>query len=476
MTAALWTLDALVAATGGRVVGSPRAEVHGISIDSRTIDSDEAFFAILGDSRDGHDFVPAALERGAALAVVAEARLAELPADGRYLVVDDVLEALRAIGRAARARTNARIVAVTGSVGKTSTKEALRHVLSEQGKTHASVASYNNHWGVPLTLARMPADCAFGIFEIGMNHAGEITPLAHLVRPHVAVVTTVAPVHLEFFRDVDAIAEAKAEIFDGLEPGGAAVIDGDIDQTPILVEAALAHGARVVRFGRTPACETHVVQMSLQAESSTVMADVLGHALTYKIGAPGRHVVRNSLAVLSCVVLVGADLARAGLALAAMTPPKGRGERHVLHLGHGEAMLIDESYNANPASMRAAIDLLGHADVGLKGRRIAVLGDMLELGSRGERLHAELAGVLAAARIDRCYLAGPLMHALWHELPPDMQGAHAATAKEIEATLLAAVQPGDAIMVKGSFGSRMGPIVEALKARYSSTRAKSDDL
>ncbi|MDK9696339.1 MAG: UDP-N-acetylmuramoylalanyl-D-glutamyl-2,6-diaminopimelate--D-alanyl-D-alanine ligase [Siculibacillus sp.] len=476
MTAPLWTLDDLVAATGGRVAGVPSAEIGGISIDSRTISPGDAFFAIQGDARDGHDFVESALARGAGACVVAEEKLGALPEGGRYVVVDDVFEALRRLARAARARTGARIVAVTGSVGKTSTKEALRHVLSDQGRTHASVASYNNHWGVPLTLARMPADCAFGIFEIGMNHAGEIAPLTALVRPHVAVVTTVAPVHLEFFRDVEAIAEAKAEIFDGLEPGGVAVVDGDVPQAGILIDAAAAKGARVVRFGIGEGLEAHLVRASLQADNSTVMATILGDAITYKIGAPGRHVVKNSLAVLATAVSVGADLARAGLALAAMTPPKGRGERHTLRLGHGEATLIDESYNANPASMRAAIDLLGHAPVGLEGRRIAVLGDMLELGSQGEALHASLAEALVAARVDRVFLAGPLMHALWRALSTDMQGAWAPTAAELEPKLLAAIRPGDALMIKGSNGSRMGPVVEALKSRFSSTRALAEDV
>ncbi len=476
MTAPLWTLADLVAATGGRVVGRPTGTIGGISIDSRTLAETDAFFAIQGDARDGHDFVEAALGRGAGVCVVAEEKLGALPADGRYVVVDDVLEALRRLAIAARARTTARIVAVTGSVGKTSTKEALRHVLAGQGKTHASVASYNNHWGVPLTLARMPADCAFGVFEIGMNHAGEITPLTALVRPHVAVVTTVAPVHLEFFRDVEAIAEAKAEIFSGLEPGGAAVVDGDVAQAGILIAAAAAKGARVVRFGIGEGFEARLVRASLQAETSTVMANVLGGAITYKIGAPGMHVVKNSLAVLATTALVGADLARAGLALADMAPPKGRGERHTLHLGHGEAVLIDESYNANPASMRAAIDLLGHTPVGLEGRRVAVLGDMLELGPQGEALHAGLAEALIAARTDRVFLAGPLMHALWRALPIDMQGAWAATAKELEPKLLLAVRPGDALMVKGSNGSRMGPVVEALKSRFSSTHALAEDV
>ena len=476
MTAPLWNLEAFVSAMEGRVVGRAGAGIVGISIDSRTIAPDEAFFAILGDARDGHDFVEAALARGAGVCVVSEDKLGALPVDGRYVVVDDVLDALRRLAVAARARTDARIVAVTGSVGKTSTKEALRHVLAGQGETHASVASYNNHWGVPLTLARMPADCAFGVFEIGMNHAGEITPLVAMVRPHVAVVTTVAPVHLEFFHDVEAIAEAKAEIFSGLEAGGAAVVDGDVAQAHILVAAAEARGARIVRFGIGEGFEAHLERASLQAETSTVMATVLGEAITYKIGAPGMHVVKNSLAVLACAALVGADLARAGLALAAMAPPKGRGERHVLRLGHGEAVLIDESYNANPASMRAAIDLLGHAPVGLEGRRVAVLGDMLELGPQGEALHAGLAEALVSARVDRVFLAGPLMHALWRVLPVDMQGAWAPNSKDLEPKLVAAIRAGDALVVKGSNGSRMGPVVEALKSRFSSTRTIAEDV
>lgn len=474
MTRPLWTLEDFAHGCGGRVVGRPVARIEGISIDSRTIGAGDAFFAIKGEARDGHDFVETALKYDAAVCVVAEDRLADLPVNGRYVVVDDVLAALERLGRAARARTKAKIVAVTGSVGKTSTKEALRHVLSAQGRTHASVASYNNHWGVPLTLARMPADCAWGIFEIGMNHPGEITPLAAMVRPHVAVVTTVAPVHLAQFRDVEEIAEAKAEIFSGLESNGVAIIDGDVAQLPILEAAAEVAGARIVRFGEGGACEARLVAVSLQADNSTAVASILGTEITYKIGAPGRHVVKNSLAVLAVVAVLGADLARAGLALAAMTPPKGRGERHTLHLGHGEALLIDESYNANPASMRAAIDLLGQTPVGLKGRRIAVLGDMLELGPQGETLHVDLAEALRAARIDRVYCAGPLMHALWHALPPEMQGAQALASKDIETQLAAAVQPGDAIMIKGSNGSRMGPVVETLKSRFASTRAHDE--
>jgi UDP-N-acetylmuramoyl-tripeptide--D-alanyl-D-alanine ligase len=474
MTAPLWTLDAFAAACGGRIVGTPAPAITGISIDSRTITPGEAFFAIKGDVHDGHGFVVNALAAGAGVAVVAEDRLADMPVDGRYVVVDDVLEALRRLGIASRARTSAKILAVTGSVGKTSTKEALRLVLSAQGKVHASVASFNNHWGVPLTLARMPADVDFGVFEIGMNHAGEITPLTRMVRPHVAIVTTVAPVHLEFFDSVDDIARAKAEIFDGLEPGGAAVVNGDIAQAGILAEAALAVGARVVRFGEGEGLDSRLETVALLPDCSTMKARILGEPVTVKIGAPGRHVAINALAVLSAAVLAGADLARAAVALAGLEPPQGRGLRSALKIGRGEALLIDESYNANPASMRAAIDLLGQMPVGFRGRRIAVLGDMLELGETGPALHADLAGALVSARIDRVFACGPLMRSLWQALPSELRGAYADSSKDLQPILLDEVAAGDAVMIKGSLGSRMGPLVKALQARYGAVAVSED--
>ncbi|MEJ1161557.1 UDP-N-acetylmuramoylalanyl-D-glutamyl-2,6-diaminopimelate--D-alanyl-D-alanine ligase [Prosthecomicrobium sp. N25] len=474
MTAPLWTLDALATACRGRIVGAPAAAITGISIDSRTILPGEAFFAIRGDVHDGHGFVAKALAAGAGVAVVAEEKLADMPGGGRYVVVDDVLEALRRLGVAARARTGAKIVAVTGSVGKTSTKEALRLVLSAQGRVHASVASFNNHWGVPLTLARMPADVDFGVFEIGMNHAGEITPLTRMVRPHVAIVTTVAAVHLEFFASVDDIARAKAEIFLGLEPGGAAVVNGDIEQTPILIEAARAVGARVVTFGEGEGLDSRLGTIALLPDCSTLKATVLGEPVTAKIGAPGRHVAVNALAVLSAAVLAGADLARAALALADLAPPEGRGQRSSLRIGKSEALLLDESYNANPASMRAAIDLLGQMPVGLRGRRIAVLGDMLELGETGPALHAGLAPALEAAAIDLVFCCGPLMRSLWQALPAERRGAYAETSNDLQPILLEAVSAGDAVMVKGSLGSRMGPIVKALQARHGAVAVSED--
>lgn len=467
MSDPLWTLNAFVDAAGGSIRGDAGAEITGISIDSRTLEPGDAFVAIKGDRLDGHDYVAAALEAGASLALVDESRLADLPEDGRYVVVADPLEALRNLGMAARARTEARIVAVTGSVGKTGTKEALRLTLAPSGKVHASVASFNNHWGVPLTLARMPADTEYGVFEIGMNHAGEITPLVKMVRPHVAIITTVQPVHLEFFDSVEQIAKAKAEIFDGLEPGGIAILNRDNLQFDLLKFLAATKGiASIHTFGENPGADSHTQNVVSYPAGSSVDASILGQEITYKIGAPGKHHVKNSLAVLTAVSDLGADLAKAGLALDTMRAPKGRGQVTRLPVANGELNLIDESYNANPASMRAALAVLGEAPVTRPGRRIAVIGDMRELGTDADRLHAELLQPITDADIDAVFCAGPHMHALWQELPHDLRGHYCEDAKDLEDVLLSDVRAGDVVMIKGSLGTRMGPLVEALKKEY----------
>jgi UDP-N-acetylmuramoyl-tripeptide--D-alanyl-D-alanine ligase len=463
----LWTIDAMAAAMRADRCGRLPAGVSGISIDTRTIAPGEAFFAIQGENRNGHDFVEAALRAGAGLAVVARDKRSHFPSDAPLLAVEDVLDGMRDLARAARARLTGKVIAVTGSAGKTGTKEALRLALSAEGKTHASAASYNNHWGVPLSLARCPADVKFAVFEIGMNHAGEITPLTKLVRPHVAIVTTIAPVHLEYFGSLEKIADAKAEIFLGVAPGGAAVINRDIPQYEQLHDAAKAAGvARIVSFGEHKGADARLLRVALAPDCSTIEANILGAAVSYKIGAPGQHLVLNSLAVLAAAVLVGADLALAALALAQWQPAAGRGQRIVLGVPGGEALLIDESYNANPASMRAALALLGQAEIGARGRRIAVLGDMLELGSDGARLHAELADAVAAANVDSVYCSGPLMHALWEALPSQVRGGYAETAAALEPAVIAAINAGDAVMVKGSLGSKMGPIVKALQKYF----------
>jgi UDP-N-acetylmuramoyl-tripeptide--D-alanyl-D-alanine ligase len=460
----LWTVEAMAQAMGAEPSGALPAAVSGLSIDSRSLAPGEAFFAITGDSRDGHEFVPAALKHGAALAVVATDQRASLPDDARLLAVSDVLAGLRDLARAARARTDAKVIGVTGSVGKTSTKEALRLALARSGETHASVASYNNHWGVPLSLARCPASARYAVFELGMNHAGEIEPLARLVRPHVAIITTVEPVHLEFFGSVAAIADAKAEIFAGIEPGGAAVINRDNPQFARLARAARSAGVEhIVSFGEHAKAEARLLKCALHSDCSTVQARILGTDVTYKLGAPGRHFVVNSLAVLAAVSLSGADLALAALSLAEIKPASGRGARITVELRDGQALLIDESYNANPASMRAALALLGQANVGPRGRRIAVLGDMLELGPRGADLHRELAEPVLAHGTDLVFCSGPLMQALWEALPSERRGGYAETSAALESQLLAAIRPGDAVLVKGSLGSRMGLLVKALQ-------------
>jgi UDP-N-acetylmuramoyl-tripeptide--D-alanyl-D-alanine ligase len=459
----LWTVEDMAAAMGAERQGALPHAVSGVSIDSRTIGQGQAFFAI-ADRRDGHDFVAAALAAKAGLAVVAAGRRGEMPKDAPLLVVPDVLAGLRALAAAARSRTLAKVIGVTGSVGKTSTKEALRLALSKDGETHASAASYNNHWGVPLSLARCPASARYAVLEMGMNHAGEIEPLSRLARPHIAVITAIAPVHLEFFGSLARIADAKAEIFLGLEAGGAAVLNRDDTQYARLKRRAKEAGVdRVVSFGAHEKADARLIKCALHAECSTVQADILGSELAYKIGAPGRHLVDNSLAVLAATVLAGADLALAALALSEFKPASGRGAAIEIDLPGGPALVIDDSYNANPASVAASLALLGQTPIGPHGRRIAVLGDMLELGPRGRALHRGLLEPVLAGAVDLVFCCGPLMRALWLALPASRRGGYAGDSAALEAQVLSAIHAGDAVMVKGSLGSRMAPIVKALQ-------------
>ncbi len=465
---ALWTADAMTSAMKAVAQGRLPAAVSGISIDSRSLHPGDAFFAIAGDSRDGHEFVEAALKNGAGLAVVARDKRSMFAADAPLLIVDDVLEGLRDLGRAARARLRGRVIAVTGSVGKTSTKEALQLVLSRSGLTHASAASYNNHWGVPLSLARCPAEASFAVFELGMNHPGEIGPLSRMVRPDIAIITTIAPVHLQYFNSVDEIADAKAEIFEGLERDGIAILNRDNAQFDRLSKHAVdARVSRTVSFGESEACDARLLRCVLQPDHSSVQANILGDEVTYKLGAPGRHLVINSLAVLSAAKLAGADLALSALALGELQPAQGRGTRILLHVPGGNALLIDESYNANPVSMRAAIALLGQAETGPRGRRIAVLGDMLELGAQSALLHRDLAEAIAQNGVDLVFCSGPEMQNLWDALPPNRRGSYASNSGALEPLVLEAVASGDAVMVKGSNGSKMTPIVKALQRKFA---------
>ena len=374
---------------------------------------------------------------------------------GPLYVVSDVLPALERLGVAARARSPARIVAVTGSAGKTSTKEALRLVLAQAGASHAPVASYNNHWGVPLTLARMPKHTSFGIYEIGMNHQGEITPLSAMVRPHVAIITTIAPVHLEYFESLDDIADAKAEIFSGLVQGGVAILNRDIaEYERLLAHAKASPAGHAASFGEHEKADAKLVSVTLGADHSIVQAEVCGHRLTYRLGAPGRHLAMNSLAVLLTAKAFGVDLELAAGTLAFFSAQPGRGERLRLSAKNGPFTLIDESYNANPASVRAAIALAGALPLPGKGRRIAVLGDMLELGDKGAAMHAELAGEALANHIDLVFAAGPLMKHLFEALPGHLQGAWRDRASDLAAVVVAEVQSGDMVIVKGSNASR----------------------
>lgn len=476
----LWTLGEVISATGGRCAGDPAASLTGFSIDSRVLNPGEGFIAIRGPKRDGHDFVAKALAADAACAVVEktfpgdsgiEAREREDAALGfdesRLVRVQDTFDALNDLGRAGRARTeHAVMIGVTGSVGKTGTKEALRVALSPSGSVHASMKSFNNHWGVPLTLANMPRDIDYGVFEVGMNHAGEISKLTRLVRPHIAIITTVAPVHLGFFDSVEGIADAKAEIFEGLEPGGAAVLNRDNVHFERLAAAARRQGAEIIPFGEDERAKVRLLSSDLSPEGSTATADVLGETLTYRVGAPGRHVVQNTLAVLAAVKLAGANLAAAADALGAIQPSEGRGQRFVMTTGRGPVCIVDESYNANPASMRAALATLGLTPRSEYKRRIAVLGDMLELGEDSPRLHRELAEAVDAAGIDVVFACGPDMAGLYEAVPAERRGGYAKTSEELASLLLPRIEPGDIVMVKGSLGSRMAPLVDGLKRAF----------
>lgn len=464
----IWTSDRLIAALRGSVSGAV-PDISGVSIDTRTLQPGDLFVALTGDSRDGHAFVRAAFDKGAAAALINVAHHAELRHAGPVIVVEDTLDSLRSLGIAARERSSARICAVTGSVGKTGTKDALRTVLALQGEAHASVASYNNHFGVPLTLARMPETTRYGVFEIGMNHAGEITPLSKMVRPHVALVTTVEAVHLEFFDSVAGIADAKGEIFAGLEQGGTAVLNLDNPYFDQLVGHAKERAGRILSFGAAEGADVRLVALALDPEQSTLEIDYLGKRMRYEYGSPGRHLALNSLAVLACVGALGADVDAAAGAFSAIKPPPGRGQKFRIGDGDDAITVIDESYNANPASMRAALAVLGAAATGKNGRRIAILGDMLELGPSASTLHAEIAEAIEASGADLAFLCGPLMKNAWDALPMRIRGAYAGDSAALESQVTRALTSGDTLMIKGSLGSRMGRIVEAVKKQSAGT-------
>lgn len=461
MSAPLWTAAEAEAATGGRAAAGFAAT--GVSIDTRTLAPGDLFVALTA-ARDGHEFVAAALAKGAAAALVSRVP-AGVPADAPLLVVPDVLAGLAALGRAGRARFGGRLVAVTGSVGKTSTKEMLRLLLARQGAVHAAEASYNNHWGVPLTLARMPADAAAAVIEIGMNHRGEIAPLAGLARPHVALITAIAPAHLEALGSIEAIAEEKADIFTGLAPQGVAVFPGDHPTTPIMAAAAARHGARPVTFGAAEGCDLRLIRVHATAEATVAEALAGGREVLFRLPGAGPHFAANALGALAAAEAAGADLALAALDLAGWSPPAGRGARRRIALDPVEEAgfeLIDDAYNANPASLGAALEMLAGSAPQGRGRRIAILGDMLELGPDEARIHAELAAHPAMAAIDTVHCVGPRMAHLWAALPAFRRGLQAETAEALAGGAAGLVQPGDIVLVKGSKGSRVARVVDAL--------------
>jgi UDP-N-acetylmuramoyl-tripeptide--D-alanyl-D-alanine ligase len=468
MSEHLWTTAAMVAAMSGRPRGNMPEGVGGISIDSRAMGPGDAFFAIKGDRVDGHDYANVAVANGAGLLVVSEGKLPALgKVNAPFIVVPDVLQAMEKLALAARARSAARIIAVTGSVGKTTTKEMLRHVLSACGRVHYSPASFNNHWGVPLTVARLPESADYGVFEIGMNHPDEIRPLVKLVRPHVAIVTTVAAAHLGNFNSLEEIAAAKAEIFEGVTDDGHVLINRDNDQYQFLENAATACGiANIHSFGTHAKADFRLVDYQSDGDVATFWASIAGQTVEVSLRAPGRHIAENAVAVLAACYLAGADMDAVVSAFGGVSAGKGRGQRIRLNAPDGAFTVIDESYNANPASMRAAIELLDGARPVLGGRKIAVLGDMLEMGEYSADVHAELAQPLLASGITDIWLAGPDMTHLRDALGSDKETLYFATAEELSAYALDAVRGGDVVMIKSSNGTGFGRIVAALSAKY----------
>jgi UDP-N-acetylmuramoyl-tripeptide--D-alanyl-D-alanine ligase len=453
MTAPLWSAAELTAATGVPVAFG----ATGVSIDTRTLEPGDLFVALVGENADGHAHVADALAKGAAGALVHRMPEGEID-PAKLIMVGDTLAGLTALGAFARGRFGGRVVGVTGSVGKTTTKEMLRAVLGEAGPTHVAVASYNNHWGVPLTLARMPAEVAFAVVEIGMNHPGEILPLARLARPHVAVITSIAPAHLGHMGSVEAIAEEKASLLAALEPGGIAVLPADSLHLPTLRAAA---GAAPVRlFGSGTNSRVWLLKSVSGPDSNEVTALVGDASVAFRMSAPGRHMATNAMAALGVADALGLDPLASAAALAGFAPVGGRGARRTIRIHEGEITLLDESYNASPAAVRAALGVLALQPA---ARRVAVLGDMLELGEAGLAQHMALAAEVASTA-DLLFTCGRLSRALHESVPARLRGAHAATSEELLPHLVAGLRPGDAVLVKGSLGSRMKLIVQALEA------------
>lgn len=454
----LWTSKEAAAATGGHSTADWQAD--GVSIDTRTLEKGDLFVA-LTDARDGHDFVAQALDKGAAAALVS--RIPDgLPDDAALLIVGDVLQGLEALGRYARNRIKGKVIGVTGSVGKTGTKEMLRTALRGQGRVHAAEKSYNNHWGVPLTLARMPRETDFAVIEIGMNHPGEIGPLARMAGLDVAIITIVAPVHLAAFSGIEQIAKAKAEIFEGLKAGGTAVLNADLETLPILTDTALKGRAYIALFGNSKDADYRLTGAYVSDNSTKVVFDLAGQKIEYKLAAPGVHLAMNSLAVLAACDAIGVNLQGCITDLAGWTIPAGRGTREVIRLAAGdEISLIDESYNANPTSMASALDVLAQVQPG--GRKVAILGDMLELGPTEHVLHEGLTQLEAIKSVDTFHLVGNLMKSFYEVLPTEKRGEWVPEIDELSPKIGTLLEAGDTVMVKGSLGSKVSKIVDVIR-------------
>jgi UDP-N-acetylmuramoyl-tripeptide--D-alanyl-D-alanine ligase len=452
----LWTANEIAEATGG--TASAEFEASGVAFDSREVGLGDLFLALKGETTDGHRFLDQTFAQGAAGAIVSEATAHP------HVTVADTAAALDALGMAARARMQGKVIGVTGSVGKTGTKEALFAALERNapGEAHRSVKSYNNHTGVPLSLARMPRNARYGVFEMGMNHSGELAALTRLVRPHVAIVTTIAPAHMGFFADEEAIADAKGEIFQGLESGGTAIVPHDSRHRDRLIGAAKPYATKIVTFGLQEGADYRAVETMRTRTGGTFVTARFGQReLSFTLSQPGVHWVSNAMAILAAVDAVGGDLELAGLALAELGGIAGRGARLMVPAGSGEALVIDESYNANPASMRATLDVLAHE----KGRKLAVLGEMRELGEHSAAFHAELSGPIEAAGVDYVILVGEAMQPLAEALEGAVDFVHVPDAATALGRLDDMLQAGDAVLIKGSNGVRLGTVVAALAER-----------
>lgn len=475
MTIPLWTHDEIAAATGGQAFG--QWHVTGISIDNRTLKAGELFVALRGDKHDGHAHAAAALKAGAG-GLLLSSRPADLPAEAPVVLVADTMAALQALAQAARARSSARIIGVTGSVGKTTAKEMLAHATAAQASIHATQGNLNNHIGLPLTLARFPRDAACGIFELGMSHSGEIAHLAHILRPHVALITTVGPAHIENFADgQDGITKAKAEIFSGMDTKGIAILPADCPHHGLLHSEARRHGlTRILSFGRAAGLDASLTDLHLTAEGCRMTATILGQAVDWSLPVAGEHMALNSLGVLLTLAAAGFDLKQAAQSMASFAPIKGRGVRKTF----GSITVIDESYNANPQSMQAALRVLGGMPA---NRRIAVLGQMNELGPSAPQAHAGLLADITANRVTQVYCCGPHMRHLWKTLPPALQGAWAENAAELAPLVAQAVRAQDVVLVKGSHGQHalingtpsptMMQVIAALETRFAPKESAS---